>query len=75
MKFACNIDAQGRKARLITGIVVDVVGIALALAGSLTGTMITLIAGAVLSFAGSFMILEGLTGWCVLRALGFKTKM
>ena len=75
MKFTCNIDPRGRKARLITGLVVDLLGVVLAVTGALTGNTTMLLVGVVLSLVGSFMILEGLLGWCVLRALGFKTKM
>jgi len=75
MKFTCNIDTRGRKARLVTGIAIDLAGLALALTGALNGDTKTLLTGVVLSLAGSFMILEGMLSWCALRALGFKTKL
>lgn len=64
----CNIDQRGRKARLVTGAVVDVAGIVALLAGFI-------FLGVFLMIAGSFMIFEGARGWCALRALGFKTKL
>lgn len=75
MKLACNIDRRGRRARLITGIVVDTVGVALILAGFVQRDERMYAAGIVLMVAGSFMIFEGAAGWCALRALGFKTRI
>jgi hypothetical protein len=45
------------------------------LAGVLRGQTGLIIAGAIASAAGLFMILEGFKGWCVLRALGVKTPL
>ena len=75
MKLTCNIDQRGRKARLLTGLVVDLTGVALIVTGWLTSDKGMLIAGVIASLAGGFMIFEGVAGWCVLRTLGFKTKI
>ena len=75
MKLACNIDQRGRKARLVSGVIVDLCGVALILAGVLMDSWGMLIAGILLSVTGSFMIFEGARGWCALRALGIKTPM
>ena len=75
MKLTCNIDQRGRKARLVTGIVVDTCGAGLIVAGILLGDHRLLAGGILCSVAGSFMIFEGARGWCVLRALGVKTKL
>lgn len=75
MKLTCNIDQRGRKARLITGFVVDFTGMALLVTGLLTSDRTTIVGGVLLSLAGSFMIFEGAAGWCALRAMGFKTKI
>jgi len=69
----CNIDSRGRVARIITGLLTVAVGIGLivaAQAGSLPPW--TLWAGL---GGGAFSIFEGVKGWCVVRAMGFKTPM
>jgi hypothetical protein len=75
MKLACNIDQRGKKARLVSGAIVDLCGVALILAGVLMDSLGMLIAGILLSVTGSFMIFEGARGWCALRAMGIKTPM
>ena len=75
MKFVCNIDPRGRRARLIGGIIVDVCGVALIVTGLISGSKALLVAGIFLDVAGSFMIFEGARGWCRLRAMGIKTPM
>lgn len=71
----CNIDQRGRQARLVTGAVVDAAGVAAIVVGLFLHEPIVIIVGAVVTVAGSFMILEGAISWCALRALGFKTKI
>jgi hypothetical protein len=71
----CNIDQSGRKARIVTGAMVDVVGAVLILAGVLRSETSFIVAGAVVSLAGVIMIFEGAKGWCVVRAMGFKTRI
>jgi hypothetical protein len=75
MKIACNIDGRGRRARLISGLIVDVCGAALIITGAIGGSKILLAAGILLVVIGSFMIFEGARGWCALRALGIKTPI
>jgi uncharacterized membrane protein len=75
MSLTCNIDQRGRRARLVTGALVDTVGTALLVAGFVTHDRALLVAGIVVTIAGTFMIFEGAAGWCVVRALGFKTKI
>lgn len=75
MKLTCNIDQRGRKARLVTGVIADVCGVAGILAGLFGNSTGMLIAGILLSIAGSFMIFEGAHGWCALRAIGIKTRI
>ncbi|MGO9245424.1 MAG: hypothetical protein ACLP0A_03750 [Verrucomicrobiia bacterium] len=75
MKLACNIDQRGRKARLISGAVVILCGGTLIVTGVITGSRTLLVAGIFLDVAGSFMIFEGVRGWCALRAIGIKTPM
>jgi hypothetical protein len=75
MKLACNIDQRGRKARLASGVIVGLCGVALILASLFVDPLRMLIAGILLLVTGSFMIFEGARGWCALRALGIKTPM
>lgn len=72
----CNIDNRGRVARIITGLVTAAVGIGLAVASRL-GSLPPWAVWAGLGFlvGGAFSIFEGVKGWCVVRALGFKTPI
>ena len=78
MALECNIDAKGKTLRLVGGI--------LALLGAAIGYYIldaeylpipeTLgqlgVVAAVIG--GAFSIFEARAGWCVVRAMGFKTR-
>jgi uncharacterized membrane protein YecN with MAPEG domain len=73
----CNIDARGRLARLISGIVVSIIAmivLALAAMGTLAAWWWWLV-GALLLASGGFQIFEARSGWCIMRAMGFKTPM
>lgn len=73
----CNIDSRGKSFRLISGIVVTLLGLVLLgiiIAGVRTGWVFWAVALAVL-VSGLFQIYEGWSGWCVLRAMGFKTPV
>ena len=73
----CNIDQKGRLARLYTGIIAIVFGIALALLTYLSVIPATLgwlaVAGSI--FGGAFAIFEARKGWCIARAIGIKTPL
>ena len=73
----CNIDQKGRLARLYTGIIAIVFGIALALLTYLSIVPAALgwfaVAGSI--FGGAFAIFEARKGWCVVRAIGIKTPI
>ena len=64
-------------ARLYTGIIAIVFGIALALLTTLSVLPTTLgwiaVAGSI--FGGAFAIFEARKGWCIVRAIGFKTPL
>ena len=72
----CNIDSRGKVARLIYGIVILAIGLALVFFWAMRG-------GGILGWAisvacvvmGAFSIFEARAGWCVVRAMGFKTPM
>ena len=73
----CNIDARGKAARLVGGMAGVAFGLVLALL--LVTETLTLgfgwyaVAGGV--FGGAFAIFEARAGWCVIRAMGFKTPL
>lgn len=71
----CNIDQRGRKARLVLGAVVAVVGSVTIVTGICIHHLGGIVAGVVVSVAGMFMIFEGIKGWCALRAMGFRTRL
>lgn len=71
----CNIDAKGKLARLIWGIILLV--LAAGLAGLILLEVVTGGWGWVgvvgMSLLGGFAVFEARAGWCVARAIGFKT--
>ncbi len=76
MGLQCNIDARGKKARLINGIVT--VAISLAVAGFWAWPSHLALAWGIAIFlfaVGAFTIFEARAGWCVIRAMGIKTKI
>ncbi len=75
IKLTPNIDRRGRRARLIAGIVVDLCGVGLVLAGVAHGRTGLLIGGIVALVCGSFTIFEAANGWCLLRAMGIRTRL
>tara|TARA_B100001093_G_scaffold520316_1_gene614610 strand:- start:8325 stop:8573 length:249 start_codon:yes stop_codon:yes gene_type:complete len=76
MALECNIDAEGKAARLRVGILAVAGGIGMAV---LVGTGLApsigwwAVAGSIVG--GSFAMWEARAGWCVVRALGIKTPM
>ena len=74
MPLPCNIDARGKRARLIYGIVLLVLGIVLVFVWALpAGTFWAWAVTAACLLGGAFAIFEARAGWCVVRAMGFKT--
>ena len=87
MALECNIDARGKAVRIKLGIFVIKLGIIFTiltffkLPSSLwndlpvivtIGCWITI---ACMFLGGMFSIWEGRKGWCIVRAMGFKTKI
>lgn len=73
----CNIDAKGKAVRLILGAVAEGIGLlllTLAAVGMIDGRWPWIVGGVALTI-GFIGIFESLAGWCVLRAMGFKTKV
>ncbi len=75
--FECNIDARGKAVRLKLGIKGLVVGLVLITAFYIAGIdlrILWLIPLGIIG-GGAFVIFEAWTGWCVVRALGFRTPL
>ena len=77
MAFECNIDARGQAARFRMGMLGIVGGSALALTtlvGILPPTIGYMMAAGAIG-GGGFAMWEARMGWCVVRALGIKTRL
>ena len=76
MPLTCNIDPRGKVVRLIYGIVMIALAAILLFAwamptGSPWGWAMTILC----ALGGAFAVFEARAGWCVMRAMGFKTPM
>ena len=76
MALVCNIDARGREHRYRIGRILIGCGALLAGGASywIRGNLPWLLGG-LLVVAGLFALFEARMGWCLLRALGFKTRI
>ena len=73
----CNIDARGKAYRYRLGIYalsIAAIFSLLTLVGVLVSTNWWYVV-AVIAFSGAFTIFEARTGWCAIRAMGFKTRI
>jgi hypothetical protein len=77
MVFECNIDARGKAYRFKLGIMGVVAGLVLAAAFYISGIEgeIPWLISLGFTGGGAFAIFEAWTGWCVVRALGFRTPL
>ena len=76
MKLQCNIDSKGKAVRLIWGLCTLVGGVAALFFWALHGGgWAAWVVAVVLIGSGLFGIFEARTGWCVVRAMGIKTRM
>ena len=77
MAFECNIDVRGKAVRMKLGIRLVIISPILAALTSFEIIPITLgwFATAASLGVGVFTIWESRKGWCVIRAMGFKTKI
>ncbi len=76
MALTCNIDARGKAVRLVYGIILLLVGLALAYWWALgTGSLLRWGLSIAGMLGGVFAIFEARAGWCVVRAMGIKTWM
>jgi len=73
----CNIGAKGKAARLRLGIIA-IAGAAI-LGGLILGGVLSSsywwYPFAAITFGGAFSIFEARAGWCIVRAMGFKTPL
>ena len=78
MPLACNIDAKGKAIRLVGGLLAILGGLfgyfvvnqgVLPIPETLGHTGVALVL-----LSGAFSIFEARSGWCVVRALGFRTR-
>ena len=76
MALECNIDARGKAVRLQLGLmgVLSSLGLA-AVCLLISAPDLAWIVPAGAFIGGAFAIFEGRTGWCVVRALGFRTPI
>ena len=78
MALVCNIDAKGKAIRLYGGLLAILAGLfgyfvvdqdVLPIPETLGQVGVALVL-----LSGAFSIFEARSGWCVVRALGFKTR-
>lgn len=70
-----NIDRKGRIARAMTGVICLILSGVVAAYGWNEGPMIRWTVSGILAVAGLFQLYEAWKGWCVMRALGYRTPM
>ena len=76
MPLGCNIDSKGKAVRLVSGLVVTLVAVLLILFWAVrVGGWVAWTASVLLVLFGAFQIFEARKGWCVVRAMGFKTPI
>ena len=77
MIVRCNIDAKGKVIRLLSGVFFLLVGLGLLLVVVFSMSEISWLwmVGVLLVAIGVFQVFEGWAGWCVLRAMGIKTRL
>ena len=72
----CNIDARGQAARLRAGlimVVLSVIGAVVLWTTDVDPIWWWLVGG--IATSGAFAIFEARQGWCVVRAMGFRTRI
>jgi len=74
MKIRCNIGTGGRIIRIVTGIILIADAVLLYRFGFPGNGFFSRFLQAVLLLMGAFAIFEGAAGWCMIRAMGKKTR-
>jgi hypothetical protein len=76
MPLQCNIDNRGKLARFLYGLVLLIIGVALAcLWAHLCGSVVRWIIAIGCMLGGAFALFEARAGWCIVRAMGWRTPM
>lgn len=76
MALTCNIDARGKAARLVIGMVMLFIGLVLLFAWAMpTGAGLAWFVALSVIVSGGFAIFEARAGWCALRAIGVRTPL
>jgi hypothetical protein len=72
----CNIDARGKLVRLVYGLGFVIAGVLLMILWARGSSgLIPWLVSIGLTLGGCFAIFESRKGWCVLRAMGWKTSI
>ena len=74
MPLACNINSHGRTFRLICGLVLTAAAVFILLFWAPGHSLWRWIISGCLLVAGLAGLFEAYHSWCVMRALGFKTR-
>ncbi len=77
MPITCNIDQRGRTLRILAGALLEGPGwilLVLRYIDLISGDWPWFVGGA-LVIGGTFMLIEGAIGWCVVRAMGLQTPV
>ena len=69
----CNIDSRGKAIRLLMGLAFLAAGALLLLFGGTEGIFLGIGIGCLAG--GAFATFEGWSGWCAIRAMGFRTPL
>ncbi len=76
MPLQCNIDAKGKSIRLIYGIVLSLAGVLMLVFWAMgSGGWMAWTVSLLVLLSGGFSIFEARAGWCVVRAMGFRTPI
>jgi len=76
MPLQCNIDSRGRVGRLVKGLILLIAGVAMLFSRALpAGSALSWIVTVLVLAGGAFAVFEAWAGWCVVRAMGFKTRL
>ena len=76
MALTCNIDTKGRLVRLVLGLIELIAGLLLIFLWALQrgGWLPWTISLGLLAF-GALAVFEASAGWCIVRAMGIKTRV
>jgi hypothetical protein len=75
MPLTCNIDAKGKRKRLLMGLALLAAGVLLALLWAWpSADWKPWAVVSIVLLMGGFALFEARAGWCAMRAMGFKTK-